>query len=211
MPADLNGYNRLFGGRLMQWIDVVAGVVARRHSGCEVTTASVDQLEFQAPAFVNDTIAMEGRITHVGRTSMEVRVDTFVESLAGSGGRSTAPTWSWWPWTRKPTSPPPCPPCCWKQRRTLRSGRPAPSGPRPARHGGASKTGLERALAARKGTALQPKAGAPLSGEAPAFFVRAAALAFRAMLGYNKAVCGKGGAWDGSPCVGNAGGQPGAA
>lgn len=37
MPADLNGYNRLFGGRLMQWIDVVAGVVARRHSGCEVT------------------------------------------------------------------------------------------------------------------------------------------------------------------------------
>ena len=25
MPADLNGYNRLFGGRLMQWIDVVAG------------------------------------------------------------------------------------------------------------------------------------------------------------------------------------------
>lgn len=83
MPADLNGYNRLFGGRLMQWIDVVAGVVARRHSGCEVTTASVDQLEFQAPAFVNDTIAMEGRITHVGRTSMEVRVDTFVESLGG--------------------------------------------------------------------------------------------------------------------------------
>ena len=74
---------RLFGGRLMQWIDVVAGVVARRHSGCEVTTASVDQLEFQAPAFVNDTIAMEGRITHVGRTSMEVRVDTFVESLGG--------------------------------------------------------------------------------------------------------------------------------
>ena len=66
----------------MQWIDVVAGVVARRQSGCEVTTASVDQLEFQAPAFVNDTIAMEGRITHVGRTSMEVRVDTYVEHLS---------------------------------------------------------------------------------------------------------------------------------
>ena len=83
MPGDLNGYGRLFGGRLMQWIDVVAGVVARRHSGCEVTTASVDHLEFQAAAFENDTIAMEGRITYVGRTSMEVRVDTFVESLGG--------------------------------------------------------------------------------------------------------------------------------
>ena len=87
MPGDLNGYGRLFGGRLMQWIDVVAGVVARRHSGCEVTTASVDHLEFQAAAFENDTIAMEGRITYVGRTSMEVRVDTFVESLGGERRR----------------------------------------------------------------------------------------------------------------------------
>lgn len=146
MPADLNGYNRLFGGRLMQWIDVVAGVVARRHSGCEVTTASVDQLEFQAPAFVNDTIAMEGRITHVGRTSMEVRVDTFVESLGGERRRSTAPTWSWWPWTRKPTSPPPFLPCCWKQRRTLRSGRPAISGPGPQGTAGLARQGLKGRL-----------------------------------------------------------------
>ena len=26
--ANINGYNRLFGGQLMQWIDVVAAVVA---------------------------------------------------------------------------------------------------------------------------------------------------------------------------------------
>ena len=84
MPGALNGYHRLFGGRLMEWIDVVAGVVARRHSGCEVTTASIDNLEFQAPAYVNDTIVLEGRITYVGRTSMEVRVDTFVEELGGA-------------------------------------------------------------------------------------------------------------------------------
>lgn len=83
LPGDLNGYGRLFGGRLMQWIDIVAGVVARRHAGREVTTASVDRLDFQAAAYVNDTIALEGRITYVGRTSMEVRVDTYVESLSG--------------------------------------------------------------------------------------------------------------------------------
>jgi len=29
----LNGDKRLFGGKLMEWIDVVAAVVARRHSG----------------------------------------------------------------------------------------------------------------------------------------------------------------------------------
>ena len=33
MPADVNGSYTLFGGILMQWIDVVAGVVSRRHSG----------------------------------------------------------------------------------------------------------------------------------------------------------------------------------
>lgn len=87
MPGDLNGYGRLFGGKLMEWIDVVAAVVARRHSGCEVTTASVDHLEFQAPAHANDTIVLEGRITCVGTTSMEVRVDTFVEELGGARHR----------------------------------------------------------------------------------------------------------------------------
>ena len=28
MPAHINGYKRLFGGKLMEWIDVVAAVVA---------------------------------------------------------------------------------------------------------------------------------------------------------------------------------------
>ena len=83
MPSAMNGYDRLFGGQLIMWIDVVAAVAARRHSGCEVTTASIDHLEFKAPAHVNETLYMEGRLTWVGRTSMEVRVDTFVESLGG--------------------------------------------------------------------------------------------------------------------------------
>lgn len=84
MPEHINGAKRLFGGRLMEWIDVVAAVTARRHAGRDVTTASVDQLVFEAPARVNDTVCLCGRITHVGRTSMEVRVDTFVEGLDGS-------------------------------------------------------------------------------------------------------------------------------
>lgn len=84
MPGDSNGSYRLFGGILMQWIDVVAGVVARRHSGSNVTTASVDNLQFLAPAHINDTVVLFGKITYVGRTSMEVCVDTFVEELNGS-------------------------------------------------------------------------------------------------------------------------------
>ena len=50
----INGAGRLFGGRLMEWIDIVAAVAARRHSGRNVTTASVDTLSFKAPAYLND-------------------------------------------------------------------------------------------------------------------------------------------------------------
>ena len=83
MPAHINGAGRLFGGKLVEWIDVVAGVVARRHSGRNVITAAIDNLQFKEGAYVNDTLVLIGRITYVGRTSMEVRVDTYVEDLAG--------------------------------------------------------------------------------------------------------------------------------
>ncbi len=83
MPSDINGFDRVFGGRLMEWIDIVSGVVSRRHSNCNTTTIFVDNLHFKQPAHVNSTIVLDGRVTYVGNTSMEVRVDTFVESLTG--------------------------------------------------------------------------------------------------------------------------------
>ncbi|WP_040196118.1 acyl-CoA thioesterase [Candidatus Soleaferrea massiliensis] len=84
MPAHNNGYDRLFGGQLVQWIDVVAAVVARRHCNRNVTTVFVDNLHFKAAAYANDTVVLVGQITYVGTTSMEVRVETFVESLDGT-------------------------------------------------------------------------------------------------------------------------------
>ena len=79
----LNGYNRLFGGQLMAWIDEVAAVVARRHSSSNVTTASIDQLEFKKAAHANDTLVLKGKITYTGTTSMEINVKTYVEKLNG--------------------------------------------------------------------------------------------------------------------------------
>ncbi len=81
--GNLNGYSRLFGGQLMEWIDIVAAVVARRHSEHNVTTAVVDMLEFKKPAYANDTVIIKGKITYAGRTSMEIKVETFVEELSG--------------------------------------------------------------------------------------------------------------------------------
>lgn len=81
--SNMNGFGRLFGGQLMQWIDVVAAVVARRHSEKNVTTVLVDRLEFRQAARVNNTLVLNGHITYVGRTSMEVCVNTYIESLSG--------------------------------------------------------------------------------------------------------------------------------
>ena len=84
LSSHTNGAGRLFGGQLMEWIDIVAGVVARRHSHCNQTTASVDSLQFKEAVRLNDTLILEGKITYVGRTSMEVQVDSFVEALDGT-------------------------------------------------------------------------------------------------------------------------------
>ncbi|MDO4493932.1 MAG: acyl-CoA thioesterase [Clostridia bacterium] len=82
-PADLNHSDRLFGGVLMSWIDEVAGLVARRHAQMTVTTAAVDNLSFLHPAYVKDTVVLTGKATYVGNTSVEVKVDTYVEKITG--------------------------------------------------------------------------------------------------------------------------------
>lgn len=78
---DINGQDRLFGGRLMEWIDEVAALTAMRHCGGLVTTLAVDQLLFKHGAFLNQVIVLKGRVTYVGNTSMEVRVDTYAEDI----------------------------------------------------------------------------------------------------------------------------------
>ena len=80
-PNHLNGANRLFGGILMQWIDEVAGIVAKRHAMTNVITASVDNLTFVRGAFQNEMVVIVGKLTWVGTSSMEVLVETYVENI----------------------------------------------------------------------------------------------------------------------------------
>ena len=89
LPQHCNGYKipRLFGGQMMAWIDVVGGVAARQYAHSAVTTACIDNLSFLAPAYLNDTVVQEAEVVWTGRTSMEVRVDSYVERLDGSRER----------------------------------------------------------------------------------------------------------------------------
>ena len=78
-PNHLNAAGRLFGGILMQWLDEVAGMVAKRHTRSNVITASVDNLRFIHGAYKGEMVVIVGKVTFVGTTSLEVRVDTYAE------------------------------------------------------------------------------------------------------------------------------------
>ncbi len=80
-PNHMNAAGRLFGGMLMQWLDEVAGLVAKRHTRSNIITASVDNLHFIHGAYQGEMVVIIGRVTYVGNTSLEVRVDTYVEHL----------------------------------------------------------------------------------------------------------------------------------
>lgn len=83
MNRHINSYGRLFGGQLMEWIDEMAGIVSHRHSEAIVTTACVDNLNFKSAVYLGDILVLVGRITYVGKTSMEVRIDSYVEDANG--------------------------------------------------------------------------------------------------------------------------------
>jgi acyl-CoA hydrolase len=79
MPMHTNGVaGVMFGGIMMQWIDVCAGVAAMRHASGAVLTASIDRLDFLSPVRVGEIVVLQAQVNYAGRTSMEVgcRVET---------------------------------------------------------------------------------------------------------------------------------------
>lgn len=79
MPMHTNGVaGVMFGGVMMQWIDVCAGVAAMRHAGGAVLTASIDRLDFMSPVQVGEIVVLQAQVNYTSRTSMEVgcRVET---------------------------------------------------------------------------------------------------------------------------------------
>ena len=79
MPQHTNGAaGVLFGGMVMQWIDICAGVAAMRHAGGAVLTASIDRLDFLTPIRVGEIVVLKAQVNFAARTSMEVgvRVET---------------------------------------------------------------------------------------------------------------------------------------
>jgi acyl-CoA hydrolase len=81
-PGDTNALGNLFGGRLMQFIDLVGAMAAARHSRAIPVTASMDHLDFVAPVKVGEILILKASVNRAFTTSMEVGVKAMVENIA---------------------------------------------------------------------------------------------------------------------------------
>jgi uncharacterized protein (TIGR00369 family) len=78
---DANLAGNVHGGTIMKLIDNTAGIVAARHCGSNVVTASIDRIDFHFPVFVGDLLRITGSINFVGKSSMEIGVRIESENM----------------------------------------------------------------------------------------------------------------------------------
>ena len=81
LPQHANAVGNVHGGEIMKLIDSAGGVVAHRHARRNVVTARVDELEFIHPIRVGNVVTCYGKLTFVGKSSMEISVTVTVEDV----------------------------------------------------------------------------------------------------------------------------------
>jgi acyl-CoA hydrolase len=89
LPGDTNALGTIFGGKVMQWIDIAASVAGMRHSGGNVVTASIDALTFLTPIHLGEIVRLQANVNYVGRTSMEIGVRVEAENPRNCARRYT--------------------------------------------------------------------------------------------------------------------------
>jgi acyl-CoA hydrolase len=81
LPNDTNLFGNLMGGRLMYWMDIAAALAAQKHCNSPCVTASVDNISFENPIKLGNTVHIEAKITRAFNTSMEIHLRVWGEDL----------------------------------------------------------------------------------------------------------------------------------
>lgn len=89
LPGLTNTHGTIFGGILMQWIDIAAGIAAARHARAPVVTASMDRLHFLGPVQLGEVVILQAQVNFAARTSMEVGVRVLCENQKTFAKRQT--------------------------------------------------------------------------------------------------------------------------
>lgn len=111
LPQHANVHGSVLGGTVMHWVDLAAAIVANRHSRRPVVTAAFDEMAFLAPIQIGQLALIHARLTHVDRSSMEIRVDVESEDVLSGERRRTSTAFVTFvaldPVTRRPSPVPP--------------------------------------------------------------------------------------------------------
>src|SRR5271168_1219269 len=78
MPADANPNGDIFGGWLLAQMDLAGGSVASQRAKGRVATVAVTGMTFQLPVFIGDEVSCHAEITRIGRSSITIRIETWV-------------------------------------------------------------------------------------------------------------------------------------
>lgn len=84
-PGTTNHHNTMFGGSVLYIMDEIAFMTATRFSRKTIVTVSSDKIDFKYPIPAGTLVELIGRVSRVGRTSLDVQVDVFIESMYRDG------------------------------------------------------------------------------------------------------------------------------
>ena len=79
MPADANYHGDIFGGWIMSQMDIGSGILASKTAQSRVATVAVEGMSFLHPVRVGDTVACYAWVERIGRTSMTIPVEVWVQ------------------------------------------------------------------------------------------------------------------------------------
>ncbi len=82
LASDANPKGYVYAGVILKYVDLIAGLVAKRHAGhSNVVTASIDRMTFLKPVYIGNALILSARLNYVKRSSMEVEVTVEAENL----------------------------------------------------------------------------------------------------------------------------------
>lgn len=80
-PGRTNHHNTLFGGEALAWMDEIAFVSATRFCRKPLVTISSNRVDFKEPIPEGSIVELVASIANIGRTSLVVEVNVFVEGM----------------------------------------------------------------------------------------------------------------------------------
>ena len=81
-PKDTNDIGTMYGGRLIEVMDMVGGICARRFSGHKAVTASIEDMQFVQPIDRGDVVEFKSVVIYTGNTSLIIKTKVTKEGYS---------------------------------------------------------------------------------------------------------------------------------